>query len=155
MGISPSNCGLYSGVEFDGKPIYAMGFPELQRLKERCIAYRNKCRTSGVDPHAHYATLENAIDFYMDKFQHQGIPHAYAQFSELRQRAIGMGYTVPSLIGTMHVEDIEFACAALREAIAMATPLPGEKPRLTGELIAQANASLQKAISSLNAKYGF
>lgn len=146
-------CGPYEAVTFERKPIYAMGFHELEALKQRCADYRAKCDALDKAPHAHYVTLENAVDFYIDKATHQGTMHAYGIFAELRKDAMARGYTVPSLYGAMDVQDIVFACASLREAIAMAMPLPGEPPRLTGELIAEADASLGMAIGSINKKY--
>ena len=150
---SSEMCGPYEAVTFERKPIHAMGFHELEAIKQRCVDYRAKCTQSGKAPHEHYITLENSVDFYIDKFTHLGTMDAYGIFAELRKAAMTLGYTVPSLYGAMDVQDIVFACAALREAIAMATPLPGEPPRLTGELITEADASLSRAIGSINKKY--
>lgn len=150
---SPSKTGPYKGIRFQGKPIYQMGYPELDRLKSRCVAYRAKCKRNGKQPHQHYVTLENAVDFYIDKFTHKGIRHALEQFSTLRRDAQRLGYTVPSIYGNMDIDDILVACAILREAIAAAIPLPGEDLTMTQEMISEMNASLRSAIDELNERY--
>jgi len=130
-----------------------MGYPELIALKTRCTDYRAKCRQQHKPPHEHYVTLENAVDFYIDKATHKGIKHAFDQFSSLRQTAQGFGYTVPPLVGNMALDDILGCCAILREAIAAATPLPGESPVFTSEMRAAMEQNLTGAIESINAQY--